>query len=222
LSFKLGILGGTFNPIHYGHLSAAETIRERLNLSKILFIPSYQPPHKHEADIPSAQHRMNMIELAIAGNPAFESSDIEITRRGKSFTIDTIEALVRRQPQAELYFIIGIDSFLEIRTWHQWERLLALCSFVVISRPGFRFADLEKIDFMRQAEDDLARLDRGACSQAILKAGAYTVILEMIPLHDISSTDIRKRLKAHESTKYLLPAEVETYIIGHNLYAELS
>lgn len=218
MSVQLGILGGTFNPIHYGHLAAAETVRERLNLSRVLFIPSYHPPHKLEGDLPAALHRMRMVELATAGNPAFELSEIEISRQGKSFTIDTIEALLRQRPHAELFFITGIDSFLEIRTWHQWERLLSLCSFVVISRPGYRFADLGRIDFMNHAADALAGLDNGSQVQAIVQTGGCPVILETIPLHDISSTDIRRRLRSGESVKYLLPAEVETYIIQNNLY----
>lgn len=219
LAQKLGILGGTFNPIHYGHLAAAEEVRDRLKLDRVLFIPSFLPPHKHEEDAPSAVQRLEMIRLAISGNPTFEPSDIEIRRGGRSYTIDTIDALRQAYPDAELYFIAGLDSFLDIQTWHDWEQLLSRCCFVVLSRPGYRFIDLMKIDFMKHAEQELSGLDRGELTQAVVRSGAFTVCLEMIPLYDISSTDIRKRINEGSSIKYLLPDAVENYIIKNRLYA---
>jgi nicotinate-nucleotide adenylyltransferase len=219
LAQRLGILGGTFNPIHYGHLAAAEEVRDRLKLDRILFIPSYLPPHKFEEEIPSAVQRLEMVQLATRGNPFFESSGIEIDRGGRSYTIDTVEALRRVLPGSELYFITGLDSFLDIQTWHRWERLLTLCNFVVISRPGYQFADLAKIGFMESAARELARLDKGELQQAVVRSAALTVYLETIPLYDISSTDIRNRVKAGVSIKYLLPDAIETYIIANKLYA---
>ncbi len=219
MSQKLGILGGTFNPIHYGHLAAAEEVRDRLKLDRVLFIPSFHPPHKQEDDVPSAVHRMEMVRIATSGNAAFEPSDIEISRGGKSYTVDTIEALQKTYPEAELYFITGVDSFLDIQTWSRWERLLRLCTFVVLSRPGYRFADLLKIDFLRPAETQMIELDRGQRMHVEIHAGAFTVYLVMIPLYDISSTDIRRRIKEGISIKYLLPEMVETYIIKNKLYA---
>jgi nicotinate-nucleotide adenylyltransferase len=219
LSQKLGILGGTFNPIHYGHLAAAEEVRERLKLDRVLFIPSFHPPHKQEDDVPSAAHRMEMVRIATSENATFEPSDIEIKRGGKSYTIDTIEALKRAHPDADLYFITGVDSFLDIQTWSRWERLLSLCTFVVLSRPGYRFADLLKIDFLRPAGNQVLELDREQRVHVEIHAGTFTVYLEMIPLYDISSTDIRRRVKEGRSIKYLLPEAVETYIINNKLYA---
>jgi nicotinate-nucleotide adenylyltransferase len=219
LSQKLGILGGTFNPIHYGHLAAAEEVRDRLKLDRILFIPSYLPPHKFEEEVPSAVQRLEMVRLATTDNPFFEPSEMEINRGGRSYTIDTVEELRRAFPGAELYFITGLDSFLEIRTWRLWERLLTLCNFVVISRPGYHFADLAKISFMESAAPELAGLDRGDLQQALVRSAAFTIYLERIPLFDISSTDIRKRVKAGVSLKYLLPDAIETYIITNKLYA---
>jgi nicotinate-nucleotide adenylyltransferase len=219
LSQRLGILGGTFNPVHYGHLAAADEVRGRLKLDRVLFIPSAIPPHKPKEEVPSAVHRMEMVSLAISGNPCFELSDIEIRRGGRSYTIDTIAALRRYHPEAELFFITGLDSFLEIQTWNHWDKLMALCEFVVLSRPGYRFADLSRIDFMRPAAGELAGLDGGERIQSIVRSGAVTVFLEMIPLYDISSTDIRRRVKEGRSIKYLLPEAVETYIINHKLYA---
>jgi nicotinate-nucleotide adenylyltransferase len=219
LSQKLGILGGTFNPVHCGHLAAAEEVRDRLKLDRVLFIPSFIPPHKHEEDVPPAVHRMEMVRLAVATNTAFEPSDIEIRRGGRSYTIDTIESLHNVYPDAELYFITGLDSFLEIQTWHKWETLLSLCRFVVLSRPGYSFSGLGKLDFMKSAEEEFTGFDRGILTQSVVRSGKFIVYLEMIPLFDISSTDIRRRVKEGRSIKYLLPEAVETYIIKNKLYA---
>ena len=216
---KLGVLGGTFNPIHFGHLAAAELVRDRLKLDRVLFIPSYLPPHKQEMEIPSATHRQEMVKLAIAGNPHFALSDIEVKREGRSYSIDTMEELERLYPGTEFYFITGIDSFSEIQTWKEWERLLSRCRFVVLSRPGYAFSDLTSISFMKPVEQELRALDRGELSSAMVKTEAFSVFLEQIPLFDISSTDIRRRVRERVSIKYLLPEIVETYILNHTLYA---
>lgn len=216
---RLGILGGTFNPIHYGHLAAAEEVRDRLKLDQVLFIPSFLPPHKQDEEIPPAVQRLEMVRLATAGNPYFTVSDIEVKREGRSYTIETIEALRSTYRSAELFFITGLDSFLEIQTWHQWKRLLTLSAFIVLSRPGYRFTDLAKIDFLKDEASELAALDRGELMQAVIRPGAFTIYLEMIPHYDISSTDIRKRMREARTVKYLLPESVEHYIITNTLYA---
>lgn len=219
MSQRLGILGGTFNPIHYGHLAAAEEVRDRLKLDRVLFIPSYLPPHKPEDEVPSAVHRMEMVRLAISGNDHFEASDLEIRRGGTSYTIDTIKTLRQAHPGAELHFITGLDTFLEIQTWHEWELLLTLCCFVVLSRPGYRFADIMRIDFMKHAEKELIALDRGEKKHTVISSGAFTIVLETVPLYDISSTGIRERVKEGRSIKYHLPEAVEIYIMKMRLYA---
>ena len=216
---RLGIIGGTFNPIHYGHLAAAEEVRDRLKLDRILFIPSFLPPHKQEEDMPSAVQRLEMVRLAVSGNNHFKVSDIEVKRGGKSYTIDTIEALLLQHPGTELYFITGLDSFLDIQTWKDWERLLTLCFFVVLSRPGYSFADLARIVFMKESAPDLAALDRQETAQVTMKSDNLKVYLERISLYDISSTDIRTRLRQARTIKYHLPEAVEHYIIENKLYA---
>ncbi len=216
---KLGILGGTFNPIHLGHLAAAEEVRDRLKLDRVLFIPSFLPPHKHEEDIPSAVQRLEMVRLAISGDPFFKVSDIEVKRGGKSYTIDTIESLIHSNPGAELYFITGLDSFLDIQSWKDWERLLTLCSFVVLSRPGYLFSNLKKIGFMAGSREDLEKLDRRELDQAVVPSGTNRIFLERISLYDISSTDIRNRVRRAQTIKYHLPESVEHYIIENKLYA---
>lgn len=217
---KLGILGGTFNPIHVGHLAAAEEVRERLDLERVLFIPSFLPPHKDDEAIPPAAQRLAMVKIAIAGNPQFSLSDIEVQRGGKSYTVDTVTDLHRAYPGAEFFFITGLDSFLDIQTWKDWERLLGLCSFVVLSRQGHAFTDLVNFPFMKTSKQKLEVLDSG--EQARIKAetpAGMSIWLEQVPLYDISSTDIRKRIRQGRSIKYLLPDEVETYIINNTLYA---
>ncbi len=216
---KLGIFGGTFNPIHYGHLAAAEEIRERLRLDRVIFVPSNIPPHKSEADMPSSRQRLEMVRLAISDNPRFELSDIEVRRGGRSYTIDTITGLSSLYPGAVLYFITGLDSFLDIQTWKDWERLLESCWFVVLSRPGYRFSSLERLFFMKDVSRRLHALDEGEINHLDVRQGSVAVCLDRIPLYDISSTDIRRRIREGRSVKYLLPEPVETYIIENRLYA---
>ena len=169
--------------------------------------------------MPSAVQRLEMVRLAVSGNNHFKVSDIEVKRGGKSYTIDTIEALLLQHPGAELYFITGLDSFLDIQTWKDWERLLTLCFFVVLSRPGYSFADLTRIVFMKESAPDLAALDRQETAQVTMKSDNLKVYLERISLYDISSTDIRTRLRQARTIKYHLPEAVEHYIIENKLYA---
>jgi len=219
LTQRLGILGGTFNPVHFGHLAAAEEVRDRLKLEKVIFIPSFLPPHKIDEDIPSAVQRQEMVRLALKGNAHFTVSDIEIRRGGRSYTIDTVEALRHAHPGAELYFLTGLDSFLEIRTWKDWDRLLTLCSFVVLSREGYRFRDMAQLGFLDVPEQELAALDAREKDQVVIMTGSIRVYLERVPFYDISSTDIRKRVREGRSVKYHLPDAVEHYIIENKLYA---
>lgn len=215
---RIGVLGGTFNPVHYGHLAAAEEVRGRLSLDRVLFIPSHIPPHKHEDDIPSAAQRMEMVRLAVSNNAFFEASDLEIRRGGISYTIDTIEELLRLYTNAELYFMTGLDAFMEIQTWRRWKEFLTLSRVVVMTRPGHDVNDLYKIDFMKDSRSELTGRDRGDRAHGVMRCGEFTVHLVTIPLFDISSTDIRRRVKQGASIKYLLPEAVETYIIKNKLY----
>jgi nicotinate-nucleotide adenylyltransferase len=218
LSQKIGILGGTFNPIHYGHLAAAEEVWSRLTLDRVLFVPSFLPPHKKDEVLPSAAQRQEMVSLAIAGNTHFSLSDIEVKREGESYSVDTVAELLRLHPATDFHFITGLDSFLEIQTWKEWERLLSLCRFIVLSRPGYAFTSLASINFMHKAAEKLHALDRRELTRAVLELGSNVVYLEQIPLYDISSTDIRNRVRQGRTIKYLLPECVETYIIKNKLY----
>lgn len=215
---KVGIFGGTFNPIHYGHLRAAEEVKERLAFDKILFIPSGRPPLKTE-ELIDVIHRYKMTGLAIGNNRFFELSDIECRQPGKSYTVKTVKELKEINPGIEFSFILGIDAFLDIINWWNSERLITLTNFVIISRPGFRFTGLQLSPYMKVKKKILKELDNGEiniCSIK-LKSNMEAVLFRLTPI-GISSTKIRRLLKEGKSIKYLLPAEVESYIISNKLY----
>lgn len=210
---KLGILGGTFNPIHLAHLRIAEEAREAAGLDQVLFIPAADPPHKPLAwDIPFEQ-RFQMVQLAIADHEHFTISDMENRRTGKSYTIETIEELRTFSSEDELYFIIGSDSFLELGTWYQYQRLFELTSLVVIMRPG---SESDK------AIEKLPPDVRGYFSQksaSLLQhiTGTKIVFVKGIPL-DISSSRLREMITNGKSVRYLTPSAVENYIARRGLY----
>lgn len=215
---KIGIFGGTFNPIHYGHLRAGEEVRERFSLSKVIFIPSKDPPLKSH-ELLESEHRYRMTELALSENVFFEISDIEFKRSGKSYTVQTLEEMKRIFHDGELYFILGIDAFLEVPTWWQPERLMSLVNFIIIARPSFRFLDLFSSPYIEASRNALERLDRGEIeSYSMTLKSKKVVFAARMPLLDISSTEIRRRIKEDKSIKYLLPESVESYIIANKLY----
>lgn len=215
---KLGIMGGTFNPIHYGHLRPAEEIRERLKLDKVLFIPSARPPHK-DSEIIEPHHRLAMARLAIRFNPAFDVSPVEVERKGKSYSVRTLEELLGEY-RAELFFLLGVDAFLEIPTWREADRLFSLTNFVILLRPPYSFQSLSQSPYLKSlTRSFLAELDQGIRQsyRKVSENGKF-IYFERITSLDISSTYIRKNLKAGKSIKYLLPDSVESYIIAHRLY----
>jgi nicotinate-nucleotide adenylyltransferase len=216
---KLGIFGGTFNPIHFGHLRVAAEARELAGLDTVIFIPSGNPPLKTE-DIAPAQHRYAMTELAVKGNPSFDLLDLECRTRNKSYTIKTLEKLRQLYPDDSLYFILGIDAFLDIPNWYRPERLLGLADFLILSRPGCRFSDLTASPYLSVRKEIMKKLDiRTMPSYSTkLKNGNTAMLLNVCPV-TISATDIRTRIAQGKSVKYLLPADVESYILSHKLYA---
>jgi nicotinate-nucleotide adenylyltransferase len=215
---KIGIFGGTFNPVHYGHLRAAEEVREKFHLAKIIFIPSKSPPLKTHGLIES-EHRYKMTELALSGNGFFEISDIEFKRPGKSFTVQTLEELRRIFHDTDLYFILGIDSFLEIPTWWQPDKLMSLIDFIIIARPSFRFVDILLSPYINVQRDDLEKLDNEELESYSMPLKSKRVVIALkIPVLDISATEIRKRIREGKTIKYLLPESVESYIIANKLY----
>ena len=150
---RVGIFGGTFNPIHRGHLAIAEEVRKAIGLDHVLLIPAGRPPHKTGQKIPPAKHRLEMVRLSVRGHPNLEVSDLEVRRRGKSYTIDTVKALERIYPKGtEFYLILGLDAFMEFPSWHHPEALKARCHLVIVSRPGFLFAELIRLEFLRKTD----------------------------------------------------------------------
>ncbi len=207
---KLGIFGGTFNPIHFGHLRVAEEVREKTNLDKIIFIPSGNPPLK-TIDLIEASHRYRMTEIAITSNANFEISALEIKQKGKSYTLNTIQRLYKIYPEDELYLILGVDAFMDLPNWWQPEALIRLIDFIVVPRPGFNQRDILKSPYLTQGSISSRPL--------IMKSGRKLICIQTTQI-DISSTKIRKLLRDKKSIKYLLPEGVENYIYSHRLYIE--
>lgn len=196
----LGIMGGTFDPIHYGHLTAAECARFELELDKVLFIPSARPPHKELDMVSNCHYRYIMVKKAIEDNPAFAISSLEIERKGLSYTVDTIDYYSNKYPGVKIYFILGIDALLLINTWKEVDRLAEMCKFVAVTRPGY------KID---KANPSFSGLPEKLC--------ANLYFIEM-PGNDVSSSSIRQRVRAGRPIKYLVPPAVEKYIAENGLY----
>lgn len=196
---KYGIFGGSFNPIHYGHLMICEYIKEEMGLDKVIFIPTGNPPHK-ELEL-SAEDRYEMVRLAISPNPDFEISDIETTRIKMSYTVDTIRELKKIYREEKLYFLIGLDSLFQLKTWMKIGDLSQEIEFVVALRPGY--LDKEEIN----KEIDFLGENFGT-----------KINLIKTPLYEISSTDLRDRIHEGKSLRYLIPKKVLDYIEESGLY----
>jgi nicotinate-nucleotide adenylyltransferase len=216
----LGLLGGTFNPVHYGHLTMARRVRMALDFDRILFIPTGDPPHKSSQDLASATDRYEMVRLAIASESDLAISDIELQRPGKSYTIDTVRLLRQEYGSGtDLFFLIGLDAFLEFPTWREPNALLELCSFVVMNRPGTSFQDLTRLNlFQTLPRESLAALDAGQISRLDVPLGDRRLVCLHLTPSEISASDIRRRVRAGLSVANLLPPTVESYILQHHLY----
>lgn len=220
---RLGLFGGSFNPIHNGHLAIARKAHEILALDRTLFIPTGDPPHKQDRALAPAHHRYEMVRLAIADMPEFELSDIELSRQGKSYSIDTVRELQRQCGSGtRLYFLIGLDAFLDLPSWREPDALLAACSFVVISRPGQSFQSLATLPFLRHvAPNQLAPLDTGTLNRLDLPLpSGEKIICLPLPPSSISASDIRHRIQRGAMLANLLPPPVESYILRQQLYRE--
>lgn len=220
---RIGLLGGTFNPIHYGHLYIAEAVQKKLGLDRILFIPSGKPPHKKQ-EIPPPEHRLEMTRLALLSHPNFDLSDIEVRRPGKSYSVETVAALKRLYPNDQLFFIIGTDAFLDLPSWREPERLLSLCDFVVVSRPGHPFSrlpDLSPLKNIDPAELQGLDLKKEGIVRFPITSETFIYFISLPP-SPISASEIRKKLAAGGEMKNLLPEPVASYIIRNKLYDALS
>ncbi|MGB9710931.1 MAG: nicotinate-nucleotide adenylyltransferase [Thermodesulfovibrio sp.] len=205
---KIGFFGGTFNPIHYGHLRVAEEVREAFLLDKIIFIPAGIPPLK-KYDIVEAMHRLKMTELAVKDNPFFEVSDFEAKQKKPSYTINTLTHLKRLYQKDTLFFIMGIDAFLELKSWYRYEELLRMVDFIIMSRPGFD--NLQNYEFIEDEEAENCFKIKNSDKRAFF--------ISVSPFW-ISSTQIRKMIQNEKSIRYLVPEEVRKYIEDNKLYRE--
>jgi nicotinate-nucleotide adenylyltransferase len=215
---RIGLLGGTFNPVHEGHLRAAEEVRLRFGLSRVLFIPSSIPPHKQTTDMASPEDRYAMVELALRAHREMEASPLEIKAREKSYSIITLNKLKAVFADAWIFFILGIDTFLEIETWKSYREVLEQCHFIVISRPGFDLTAARKALPPEYAGKIRDCGDAGLIGEDLLLR--FRIFLVTIDALDISSTDIRGRVKAGRPIHGLVPESVEEYIRRKKLYQE--
>ena len=218
---RIGLFGDTFNPIHRCHVVAATQTQRRLRLDRILFIPSGDPPHKKTSSLAPAHHRYEMVQIAIQAIPAFAITDVEMRRPSKSYSIETVQKLQQQfGPDAELFFIIGLDAFLELHTWKQASDLLRACHFVVLARPGSTFTSLLKMPVLPSLDRaPLAALDTHRALQVdVPLPGGMSLILLSIPPCSVSASDIRYRVAHRLNVSNLLPEGVESYILDQHLY----
>ncbi len=223
---RLGIFGGTFNPIHTGHLIVAEYVRDRLSLDMVLFVPAHIPPHK-SIDIAPARDRLEMVRLAVRDNPLFGVSDVEIRREEKSYTVDTLWE-IKSQTEAELFFIIGSEAFLQIHTWMAPEQLFTMTNFIVMERPGKVVGPGDFEDYLKELEGRFPffyyrgheRLDDVHIFTVESEKQESRIYLTPVISVGISSTMIRRFIRDGRSIRYLVPKEVERYIKEKGLYVE--
>jgi nicotinate-nucleotide adenylyltransferase len=199
---RIGVFGGSFDPVHVGHLGIAQQARESFRLDTVIFVPSASPPHKGGRAVADAADRLEMARLAISGHPRFQASDLEMRRDGPSYTIDTLEEMQNAHPAARLFFIVGADSLAELDKWHRAGELVSRFDFIIVGRPGTAEIPGESLAaaFGGQAA---ARLQA-----AFLRTGVY----------NISATEIRSRVAAGQSITFLVPPAVERYIHKSGLY----
>jgi len=211
---RLGLFGGTFDPIHYGHINTAEEIHNKFKLTKTIFIPSHIPPHKKTPETGPA-HRLEMVRQAVSGYDLFEVSDAEIKRDSSSYSFQTIKYFKElHKEKSELFFIMGLDTFLEIHTWKNYPCFFSECHFIIMNRP----------DCSNKSPEDILPADAAAEfvynyeSSSFRHTSGYSVHYVEVTPHDISSTDIRKKIKNGRKITGLIPEKVADYIKDHRLY----
>lgn len=211
----IAVLGGTFNPVHYGHLRIAEEVREALGLDKALFIPTSLTPLKEEEPI-SPEARLEMLKLAIRDNPHFEASDIEIKRGGRSYTVDTVRELKRGDKGLKISLVVGNDSFNTIASWCEYEELFKSANFVVVQRPGYpvkKPGEALPVELARKFWYD-------SNADSFMNSYGNSLTYLSTTLLDISSSEIRRRVKEGGSIRYLLPDSVIDYIVKKGYYRQ--
>ena len=213
---RIGIFGGTFNPIHKGHVKAAGEVQKIFLLDKVLIIPSYIPPHKETPDIAPPFSRLQMVKLAVAPYPRFIPSPVEIDAKGRSYSILTLAKLKKRYPDSLMFFILGVDAFLEIDTWRDSEKVLEQCHFIVISRPGYDLQDAKGVLGAKYIQR-IIQVSNSSKLDTNMEQNSKIFLLS-IPSLDVASKDIRKKIKRGEPITGLVVKSVEEYIRTNKLY----
>jgi nicotinate-nucleotide adenylyltransferase len=216
---RVGVYGGTFNPIHVGHLRAAEEVAEALALERVIFVPSAQPPHKPTSrgdPIAPAAERLAWVRAAVSDNPRFEADALEVERGGSSFAVETLRIIGRKTAPELPVFIIGHDAFVELGTWREPERLLTLAHFAVTTRPPVATGSL--VEWLPGVYDGAVQIAPDGLSGRHHTAGTWIRLLE-VSLLDVSSSDIRARLREGRSVRYLIPDVVYDAIAESGAYA---
>lgn len=214
---SIGLFGGTFNPIHLGHLRAAEEAIAVFKLDLVLFIPSFIPPHKVSSQVAPAPDRLRMVELALAGRPEFLASDIEVSSEDKSYSIYTVRKIRKKYSDALIFFLIGIDAFMEIETWHKYELILKECRFIVMSRPNYDLESAKEV-LAGRLKNKIYKIQARENVNELLISQHKIFLLEITAL-DISSTEVRNRACQRLSLEKLVPPSVEKYIQEKKLYS---
>ena len=222
---RIGIMGGTFDPIHLGHLRAAEEIYWAFGLDRIIFVPAARPPHKEEVVAASAMHRYEMVSLATVFTPYFTVSPIELQREGKSYSVETVREFQRLSgPDTNLYFVVGVDAFLEMSEWREAKELLTLARVIVTARPGWRLDEMEHLlapeqrrllghptfRYLKVSEVDPERVEEAPAPRQVL-------LVEVVSL-DIASREIRQLVEEGRSIRHLVPDTVAAYMAKNRLY----
>jgi nicotinate-nucleotide adenylyltransferase len=222
---RIGIMGGTFDPIHLGHLRAAEEIYWAFGLDRIIFVPAARPPHKEEGVVASAIHRYEMVSLATVFTPYFTVSPIELQREGKSYSVETVREFQKLSgPETALYFIVGVDAFLEMSEWREAKELLRLTRVIVTARPGWRLDEVEQLltpdqrrllgqptfKYLKVSEIEPTRVEEGLAPRQVL-------LVEVVSL-DIASREIRQLVEEGRSIRHLVPDTVAAYMAKNHLY----
>jgi nicotinate-nucleotide adenylyltransferase len=197
---RLGVFGGTFDPVHVGHLILAEQCREQGGLDRVLFLPAARPPHKQERELTSFERRVEMLQLALAGNPGFSIEELEKDRPGPSYTADTLGILQKKYPGAELFLLLGSDSLLDLPFWYEPLKILEQATLLIVARPGWEIPQNVR-QSLRLPEDAVLRFQVAPC-----------------PLIDIASRELRHLVSESKSIRYMVPRAVEVYIQEKKLY----
>jgi nicotinate-nucleotide adenylyltransferase len=214
---RLGLFGGTFNPIHHGHLRAGVEIREAFDLDRVLYLPAAVPPHKEISGLLPFAERLKMVRLAVAGQPRLAASDAERKNPGKSYSIRTVRYFHRAYLRGlELFFIIGLDAFLEIPSWKEYRRLFTLCHFIVLDRPGYSRKHLAEF-LHREISPDFQSYPRQG---RYVHPGGKAVFFKPVTRLEISSTFIRRLRGEGRSVRFLVPEAVEEYMVQKGFYGE--